>query len=194
MSRLIGICGRKRAGKDVCGSVLEDHFTFHRFAFADPIREILKIMFGWSIEFQMNPETKETIDPNIGISPRKAMQFVGTDFGQWALMERFPLFADIVGRRVWVNCGAREWQIRKENNENLVITDLRFQHEATFIKESGGKIVKIVRPDLQIEDNHESELGVEAIKEDMLIVNAYSSIEEYRYKCIESIDELLKNW
>ena len=48
MGKLIGLLGRKQSGKDTLGNYLVDKYNYKRYAFADPIKDILKIMFDLS--------------------------------------------------------------------------------------------------------------------------------------------------
>jgi len=66
-----------------------------------------------------------------------------------------------------------------------VFTDVRFHNEAEFIRESGGIIVRVVRPWLQISD-HESEAGQLAIRSDQSIIND-GSIEHLHAQLLEIV-------
>ena len=82
--KIISICGIKRSGKDTIAEYLIKKNNFKRYSFADPIKQGLIKMFGFT-EKQMwgDTEDKEAIDPRWGISPRKMMQIVGTELFQF---------------------------------------------------------------------------------------------------------------
>jgi hypothetical protein len=64
-----------------------------------------------------------------------------------------------------------------------VFTDVRFQNEADFIRESGGIIVRVVRPWLKVSE-HESEAGQLRIHSDQSILND-GSIEHMHAQLLE---------
>lgn len=53
----------------------------------------------------------------------------------------------------------------------IVITDIRFENEAAFLRSHNGVIWHIVRPGLQLVNAHSSEAGIERRPEDALIMN-----------------------
>ena len=57
---IIGILGQKRNGKDTCADYLVEHYNFTKVSFADPIKQILKIMFDFNDE-QLYGDKKELI-------------------------------------------------------------------------------------------------------------------------------------
>ena len=69
-----------------------------------------------------------------------------------------------------------------ENNriENFVISDVRFQNEADFVKKHNGLLIKVNRPGENNNDNHISETGIDDIKiYDILIQNSGSIFDLY---------------
>jgi hypothetical protein len=102
------------------------------------------------------------------ISPRVAYQLLGTEFGR-AYDENF-----------WVN------KVDITNpNPNTVITDVRFDNEAKFIKENNGFIIKIENPKVEetSTSTHASERGVSDEYIDAVIINDGS---------IQKLEELIK--
>lgn len=153
---LIGITGLKRSGKDTVAFFLSSKFGMIHFAFADTIREVLKAIFLWTDD--TFTYYKEDIDPLWGVSPRQMMQHLGTDWGQLSLSKDFPDFNKIIGRDIWVN---NLWyKIRKTDpklEKDYCISDVRFPHEAKFIHDHAGIIIKVRRPACEEKDSHESE-------------------------------------
>lgn len=97
---------------------------------------------------------------------RQLMQYFGTEICQ----KHF-------GKRVWINTVLN-------NPNNLIISDLRFKAEAEAVKQKGGFLVYIYRPEIQ-PGNHASEKEVIDLlndkKFDMIIKND-SSLESLFYK------------
>ena len=152
---VIGICGKKRSGKDTIADYLVENNNFSRYSFADPLKKGVMEMFGFTND-QMwgSREDKETIDPRWGISPRQALQVVGTELLQFEFGKHLTKFQEKIGRQIWVKKFEYWYQ---ENNVNVVIPDVRFVHEIETIKNLGGQIWKIDRDGVDTGDEHASE-------------------------------------
>lgn len=162
---LFAICGHKRHGKDSIADVLVAHFRFRKDQFARPMKEACAIIFGWSPEIM--ERYKEDIDPRLGISPRQALMLLGTEFGQYMLCEKYPQFKETTGRKLWVKRTLATYLPA----QNLVISDLRFPHEAEEVRAKGGKIIRVIRPEIPVDNSHESESAVALIESDYTIIN-----------------------
>ena len=164
--KLIGIHGKKRAGKDTAGKIIQEQLGFKIDSFADPLRKFGLMTFG------INEENREQLIESIGVSGRQVLQLVGTE----------------VGRNINQNFWIEALRFRNPSLENIIITDVRFNNEAEFITSNGGKILKIVRPSLESSDNHASEIPIDDKYVDSTIIND-SSIDSYR----RSINEWLNS-
>jgi len=209
--KLIGLVGRKRSGKDSVADYLISNNQFKKYSFADPLKRALIEIFGFT-ENQMwgSEKDKETIDPRWNISPRKAMQIVGTELFQYAIhthLTENPLLYNgaSIGRNFWVHRFKLLYENDKKsvikdaillNNSgltngdpvfNVVVADLRFVHEANAIRELGGSIWKIVRPSMESNDNHASEVELESIIPDVIIANDKTLQDLYN-----KVDDLVK--
>lgn len=142
MPILIGIAGEKGSGKDTAADYLVTTRSFVKYALADPIREALKPIFGWA-DYNFEGVNKEVIDPKWGISPRQAMQHLGTDWGQFGLMDAYPEFGRVVGRKLWAYTFS-DWYAYN-NMRNVVVSDVRFPHEAEVIRDLGGYLIRVYR-------------------------------------------------
>ena len=137
---IIGICGHKGSGKDYLGAILKEFTGFKVVHFADPIKDILCDLFKISKD-ELN-ELKNSEDSKIlGTNMRSILQVFGTN-----IMQRF------CGKRIWVDLVLKE--------DNLIISDVRFQHEVDAILEKGGFVIKLDSPCL---DSHISESGIDKI-------------------------------
>tara|TARA_B100000029_G_scaffold463771_1_gene497295 strand:- start:64 stop:711 length:648 start_codon:yes stop_codon:yes gene_type:complete len=189
---IIGLLGKNRVGKDTFAEYLINNCGFVRYAFADPIKDIARILFNFSEE-QLYGNKKEDIDIRYGISPRQFFQKMGTEIMQYDIYKHLPGLRETVPpREMWVVI-FREWykkQLEIDGNVNVVISDVRFFHELRCIKELGGMIVKIIRPSVEIKDEeHQSEIETQQIPDtdiDKIIIND-SSIENFHHKIKEII-------
>lgn len=112
---LIGLTGRAGAGKDTVAEML----GYERYAFAQPLKTMLAV-----IGFPEPPRAqKEDLIPGFVFSWRRAAQTLGTEWGR-------NLQSDI-----WLALAKRYHQNVKA--DFLVITDVRFHNEASWIRERG---------------------------------------------------------
>lgn len=148
---VIGLAGPAGCGKSTVGTLLAQHHAFVAIAFADPIRDALRAIFGISTQQFSDPIEKERVIPEIGKSPRQLMRSLG-DWGR-----------DQVSRDTWVQLtktrAFREFQ-STFYADGVVITDVRYENEARMIRENGGRIWHIHRPEVQFLRDHNSEIGI----------------------------------
>jgi hypothetical protein len=179
MSNIIAICGAKRSGKDVLAKYIVATRGFKKLSFAEPLKKAVKELFNFNdIQVGIDEENaigneKDIIDERWGISPRKALQFFGTEIMQHTIDELIPntnrcFLADILLSH-----------ISGDVCDGYVISDMRFLHEYNKLKSSAKVrsliIVKISRPSINIPNNkgdaHISEKEFIDIPYDVEIVN-----------------------
>ena len=163
----IGICGKKRSGKDVIADYLVSNYGFEKQKIAENLKNAVKLLFSFTDQ-QLEDDTKDIVDIRWGISPRKAMQFIGTDIMQFEIQKIIP----DIGRNFWINSFLQ----KLNNNNKIVISDIRFKHEYEAIKQAcraGDKflMIKVERKGLTLEDTHASEIEFEDIPIDITIQN-----------------------
>jgi hypothetical protein len=169
---LIGIHGKKYCGKDTVSDYICNKYEYTKYSFATPIKDVCKILFGFSEE-QINGTKKEEIDEIWNITPRDAMQKIGTEFGQYQIHEMLPeLKCD--KRLFWV----KHFENNYNKDKNIIIADLRFKHEYNTIKQLGGIVIKVKR-DSNYNDEHVSENELNNEKFDYIIDNNKSKEELY---------------
>lgn len=163
--RLIGLTGPARSGKDTAADVLKDN-GFHRYALASPLKKGLRVMLGLNLYHTDGELKEEPIAALGGVTPRKLMQTLGTE---WA---RHNIHDD-----VWLWLAEAEWRRQQEISyrPGMVITDVRFENEAKFIRDRGGEVWHIERPGYAGSvSHHVSENGVPYQPGDQRIVNSGS--------------------
>lgn len=172
---IIGISGKAGSGKSTAAKIIQKNLVNHYriYHFADPIREGLKAMFGWT-NLEFRPERKNipaTINGQLEVSPRQAMQTLGTEWGR--------------------NCiDSRLWEKLVPRRQKLIIPDVRFPNEAKFCLDN-GILIYINRPGLPLME-HESESHLDTIRKqaNILIIND-GSYEEFRDTVKASIPRIL---
>lgn len=167
MTPLIGLAGAARSGKDTAASFLVG-LGWQRKAFADPVREML---------YRLNPVL---IDP-LSEAGTTTVAYEVDNHGWEYTKSEFPEVRgylqrcgteagrQVIGEDVWVDAlfrGHRAWG-------PTVITDVRFPNEAQAIKERGGFVVQVVRPDQPLIDDadHVSERALDGWAFDETVLN-----------------------
>ena len=163
---IIAICGYKRSGKDTLANHLLEHYGFKRKSFADPVKEIAGIIFGFTAE-QLNGDDKDKFVSVLGgewdITPREAFRFIGTDIGQYKMNDLLPN----IGRKLWCYSVFNEYDLKPYR---LVIPDLRFRHEFDEIKKRDGYVIRVIKDGIT-SDGNISEREGESFQADMTIYN-----------------------
>lgn len=186
---LIGLLGRKRAGKDTLADILTSKYGFHQLVLADPLKEACRALFDFNDE-QLYGDLKETVDTDWGITPRKAFQYVGTDMIRHKFHELIPDIQD----NFWIKrLFVRYKKLQKIHGENVdvVVSDLRFQNEVDEIYKYGGIVIKIERADNINNDDHVSEILIDKIDSYDYLINNDSSLDGYILKAEQVINNIL---
>lgn len=158
--KIIGLTGRARSGKDSVGGMLRNTFGFKTLAFADPIRQMLAAGLGLT-PGHFEGKLKEEVIDWLGKSPRQLMQTLGTEWGR-----------SLISPTIWLDIAERKTLQYNADRFNVVITDVRFDNEASLIRKMGGEVWHIYRPGQAINDSaHVSEAGVTFCTEDRRIDN-----------------------
>lgn len=167
MKRIVCLCGYKRSGKDYIASILKKEHGYQHAQIAHKLKETLRVMFGFS-DAQLHGSLKDTVDPVWDITPRRAMEFVGTEMVQYDMQK----FVPGIDRNFWIKSLTSELKLE---NRNVVISDLRFQHEIDYLKRTFPQIpvilVRIDHPHVGLNSNHASETNVNLLKYDILFQN-----------------------
>ena len=157
----VGLLGNKGCGKDTLADYLVKDKEFIKYNFADPIKEIARNMFNLS-EPQLYGNLKEDTDERWGLSPRVMFQRLGTEFGQYKIYELFPELKDkISSRGLWLKLF--EDFLEDNKDKNIVVADVRFNHEVNILKKHNFNIIKINRENNR-NDSHISENEIKLIK------------------------------
>ena len=203
MPKIIAICGAKRSGKDVLAEHLVRKYNYERVAFADPLKVAVKSLFNFDddqvgIGKDMGTGRKDIVDEKWGITPRVALQFLGTEIMQEKIQEILPnikknFFANTLKNYI-------KGRINENDEQRFVISDLRFIHEFDIlytiskIRKEDIVIIRVIRPyssnpSADTKDNqssHISELEYMSIPYDIILINN-GSINNY----IEKFDKII---
>ena len=158
MMTLIGLVGKKQSGKDTFCAMLSQlsPLPVQRLAFGDALKQ--EVAGACDVPVHTIEQHKATFRP--------MLQWWGTEF-------RRQLF----GSDYWIaKLGEKLSGLQQANGSNghgklVVVTDVRFENEADFIRSRGGLLIRIERP-MPADDNHASERQSESITVDMTVSNA----------------------
>lgn len=161
MSIIIGLTGRARSGKDTAAAHLQAGGFWH-LKFSAALKDMLRALPGMT-EAHIDGEFKDHVHPAYGISPRRMMQTLGTEWGRgldpefWTNVMRATI-ADVLTEDTF-------------HTPRIVISDVRFDNEAELIRELGGIIVHIQRGQAAEVEDHASERGIQPATGDVVIRN-----------------------
>jgi len=178
------ISGQKRAGKDTISDYIKGQVMASRVSFADPVRDVCRAYFGWTEDWLLGKH-KEDVDPYWGISPRQAMQYLGTEVGRVGIAENYPEFKSVTGDSIWIKSAKKNIRVKssKEYISNygkiraFIIPDMRFLNEYDAMKEMENEGYKVIT------------IGV---RRDGLPSDSHASETEIRY-CVEKCDFIIDN-
>ncbi|MGP5508866.1 deoxynucleotide monophosphate kinase family protein [Pseudomonas helleri] len=173
---MIGLTGRARTGKTTAAEHLTGTYLLEQYAFADPLRDGLMAIFNLD-PTDFEGDRKEQPLAWLDHSPRQLMQSMGTE---WARNTVHP--------DVWVKLAEQNLDYMTKSLgavTGFVVSDVRFDNEADFIRRSGGTIIHIWRADAQSVNPHTSEKGIADNVNDLLVANN-GTVEEF----LRALDEV----
>jgi hypothetical protein len=149
LPRIVGLIGRKGAGKDTAADALMVK-GYENIKFAGALKDMLRTLLFYqgleyeTIERMVEGDLKEVpTDYLSGQTPRWAMQSLGTQWGR-----------ELIAEDVWVNSAIK----RAVGGGEVVITDVRFPNEKEAIEKVGGVVIGITADWIEpVEGEHESE-------------------------------------
>lgn len=185
MKTIIALTGQKQSGKDtIARAIIQNDPSFVKYAFAEPVREAAKAFFGW--DDSVFAGDKEAIDEFWGISPREALQYIGTEVGRQGFASAFPMFHNTTGDQLWVK-RFQKFAASLPMSNNIVISDVRFENELNGVREMDPSkyhsiVVGVTRKGAK-GDDHASEREVSQCigQSDYVYINngTLSDIEEF---------------
>lgn len=180
---IVGICGGIESGKTTVAEHLVIEHGFQALAFADPLWAMLEVI-GVDPEQIADRRYKDHHPlPHIGKTPRELIQTLGTEWGR-----------QMVHPDLWVIIAQREIEKHKRLHgpiDRLVITDVRFDNEAEWIRSMGGKLWHIARPIVDRPRGHSSERGINPRYIHRGIVND-GTLDELHANVDKRVAELVK--
>lgn len=207
---LLAMYGRARSGKDTAADYLAQQLGLYKYAFAEPLKTMLKSVFG----DHFHEGDRSGICHETGKSYREMMQTLGTDLGR-----------NLWNEDVWINLVQKKWDWVKDGcphethlgrisnlhlgkeqvTQGMILSDLRFDSEAEWVRSQGGYVIEIKRDErpkslfekiLSVSGvevgipGHQSEAGISHSLVDMLCCN-HSSLEDL-HQLLDALVEAIK--
>jgi hypothetical protein len=136
--QIVGLMGAEQAGKSTAAQFLRER-GFVTVSFASPLKRMLAEL-GLDYE-QLHGNQKEVPCAALcGQTPRFAMQTLGTEWGRV-----------LIGGDIWVEALRRDILAREQEQPGgrYLVEDVRFGNEVRIIRELGGEIWLVRRPEVE---------------------------------------------
>lgn len=154
---LIGLIGRKGAGKDTAAEVLLAQ-GYENVKFAGALKDMIRCVLAYqgvdsiTIERMIEGDLKEVPTEYLaGRTPRYAMQTLGTEWGR-----------KLIGEGFWVGATMLRVKAFLAGGKGVVVTDVRFPNEGDDIEAEGGISIGITADWISpTEGEHESETKID---------------------------------
>jgi spore germination protein GerM len=150
---MILLTGKIGCGKTTVQKIIKEQCPHLKDVnFSDALKKFA-IMVGFTTtEIYGNQEEKLHVNNKLKITGREFMQVFGTEIGRNIVKQFFP-DTPIEKYGIWILCLDKE----HGDNPNLLIGDGRFQNEVEYVKDKGGIVINIFRPNNSYTSNHSSE-------------------------------------
>lgn len=194
----VAICGKANTGKNTLANLLceeiyeidKPEFFFSKFmAFADPIKEIVMTMFPRAnkeclygpsyLRAEFIPGAFKDSKP---LTYRQALIDIGTEVGRK------------YSERIWLENFDHRFE-KQQNNNVVIVTDVRFRNEFDHLKEKGFFQIRLYRDTGAPEIQHISETGQASIKDeefDYVLFNT-KTLDELKEEVKSKIIPLIKS-
>ena len=126
--------GYAGTGKDSISDYLTEWHGFTRFAFADPVKKLVKTVYCIQPEHEIyfsDRSLKEVPIPGYGLSSRQMTQRIGDGI------------REIAGADIWCENLWRRYLASNLPTRRIVISDLRRSNEATWFDDKFDQVVRI---------------------------------------------------
>lgn len=171
---LIGLAGRKASGKSTVAHYMCTQHGFDEVALADPIKDGLVAMLGplgFKRDHFDDPKLKELTAEEFGVSPRRMMQTLGTEWGR-----------NLIDEDMWITIAEARIEAMRLGGfcPAIVVSDIRRSNEAAWIRRMGGRVWEIdTLQGSAGRDPHISEIGIAGHERDEVICNMGTLDELY---------------
>jgi len=187
LPEVVVIAGLSGSGKDTAADYLVDNFGYRRVKFASLLKDMLGLIyrsFGLSeleAERRTDGDLKEVPCCYLGgVSPRFAMQTLGTEWGR-----------NLIDTSLWLRVTMSEIKNSLDDGHPVVITDARFPNEFSEIAlhHATAAFVLVERPDVPamghsseqyvLDEDYDIRITNDASVDD-LVLTLQAALEDYQ--------------
>jgi hypothetical protein len=204
MTMIVGLSGKKQAGKDtICEDFLfkirisDSKYPCKIYSFADPLKkfciEVLGLTYNqcYGTDAEKDSLTNYSWGNILGdhgktgiMTAREVLQYFGTE-----------ICKKMFGDDIWIKATMKE--IRKDNNFFAFIADVRFLGEVNSILNKKGVVIRLTRDVCEVDD-HSSEKALddydfESTESCFILDNKNMSLREQREVSSKVLDDVLKS-
>lgn len=173
--KIIGLLGRSRVGKDTVANYLcEKYLSYENVKLSLPLKKAVCELYGFTMD-KLETSSKDEIDNRWNKTPRETIQSL-TKY----MMEYMGI--DFFTRRLY------NMYDNGMLSKNIIITDIRYNHDIQEIKRRGGLVIKIERPNNSIHNSVEN--NIDDLKGDITIYND-GTLEELYEKINQSLNSIV---
>ena len=161
----------KRSGKDTCAKYLSQKYNFTHKKISQRLKDSLKVLFQFDDD-QIEGLKKDEIDERYNVTPRDTMKWLGTTIFQYEISKFMPFKRDF-----WISQLVPDLN---RINTDIVLSDVRFQHEIDYIKKHTQiPIYSIYIDRYEIDEKDETEKEMKKMTFDCIITNRSSYSDLY---------------
>lgn len=190
----IAICGKANTGKNTLSLLLEeeikarvDSWSGSKFiAFADPIKEIVKIMFPslpkkylfGSSQYRSKEIPGASTKDGSPLTVRMALTDIGTSAREY-------------NSDIWIQAFNKRFS-KSFKKTVVLVTDVRFRNEFDYLKRLGFYQIRIYRDEI-IKGNHISETNQDSIRDDEFdyVINNNGSLDDLKEQVKKIVDMIV---
>jgi hypothetical protein len=183
--KYIGIAGFAGSGKDTAADAISSIFPQAKSHFlATPLKNTVSDLFMIPSHHMYDRTKKEEINKEWGKSPRQIMQ----DFG---MMIRQNFGDDFWIKRLDITLG---YLYSKEHEQDniIVVPDIRFQNEIDWIYSKGGILLVIQRDSIEPMDHPSERINILNLKEEQThYIQNNSTISAFKVSVINAVQSYI---
>lgn len=149
---LIGLHGKARVGKDTVAKHLIAKHNLLRYGPSVRVKLTTAAMFDFPVEYLDDDNMKDQMDPFWQMTYRQMAQKVGKESSR-----------DVFGDDIWMRHVERTLQNLDDDVTGIILPDIRYESEVTWIKAHGGEVMYIIResaPKITGFEGHDGERGL----------------------------------
>ena len=156
---VVAFFGPLHCGKSSAAGLLIEKYGFLRHSVGDAPKEMLRVL-GLDDRHLYGDLKEVPCEMLNGKTPRYALQTIASQWGR-----------ELIDRAIWVK---RWYRFLPPNATRLVVDDVRTHEGADYFVEQGAMVIKIVRPDLDMDDDqrkHDTERHFDTMAHTHTITN-----------------------